>query len=526
MRGKARSIAIAAACVVIACSTARPSTHAPSAREDAPGAASAARAPDAGSAAPDEPAPADAPRSKLAALRVFAGHAHSCAIVARGEVYCWGKNDMGQLGDGTRTDRPLPVRVEGLRATSLALGRYHTCAITTDATATCWGFGQGGRIGDGEIEDRLVPTRVAKLTGVVRIATGDWHSCAVTRERSVFCWGAEASGARKPRLVPERIAGVVAREIAVGDLHTCALVGGGRVSCWGNADRGQLGPGVKGDVPKPRLVEGVSGAVALFARGFGACVRKGDGTVWCWGSDSGDGAPDPHPIDGIEGAIDLAVGQHHACAKTRSAGWRCWGWNRYGQVGDGSFEDREVPAATTAEPIASAQQIALGGGHGCARLADGTAACWGDDASRQLGTGRRFAHHPYPRRVVGLSSPVAIAAGDAHTCARLADGTVSCWGSNGFRQLGDGTDRDSAVPVAVKGLDHVEEIGLGAHFSCARLADRTVSCWGADLATGAGASHAEPRAPSRASQASRSSRSAAPTSARSSARIPRRRRAR
>lgn len=427
--------------------------------------------------ASDEQRRGDRPR--FVVDRVFAGHSHSCATASGGDVYCWGRNEMGQLGDGTRTDRAAPVKIAGLRATALALGREHTCAIAADKTVACFGYGSGGRIGDGEITDRPVPTPVAKLQNVRQVAAGDWHSCAVTEEGAVWCWGTEANGNTDTRLLPVRIAGLgPAQSVAIGDIHTCALGVDGRVSCWGDNNHSQLGGGAKGTTRIPRVVPGVTGAVALQARSFGACVRKRDGTMWCWGSDSGLPSPEPTMVPGLTRVTDFSILGFFACARAEGT-WRCWGYNRTGQVGDGTIVNRDAPVAV-ASSIADATQVALGGQHACARLADGTAACWGDDGHGQLGTGDRESARPVPARVRGLRDVVSIAAGDAHTCARTRDGAVLCWGDNGWGQLGDGTERDRSTPVRVAGLAAAEDITLGMRFGCARHAGNTVSCWGAN----------------------------------------------
>ncbi|MEI8255772.1 MAG: hypothetical protein WCJ30_08880, partial [Deltaproteobacteria bacterium] len=116
-------------------------------------------------------------------------------------------------------------------------------------------------------------------------------------------------------------------------------------------------------------------------------------------------------------------------------------------------------------------------GHTCARMSDGTVRCWGFNGSGQLGDGTVIPRAS-PAAVPGLSSAASVAAGGGHTCAVLADATVRCWGANRYGQLGDGTTQDRPTPVAVRGLADVAALALGTEHSCARLRDGTVRCWG------------------------------------------------
>ena len=181
----------------------------------------------------------------------------------------------------------------------------------------------------------------------------------------------------------------------------------------------------------------------------------------------------------------------HGCARTKGT-VACWGNSIRGLLGDGNLREpsrgggggrvfcggeyeRCVPT-----PIASLHdvaQIAGGPSHTCARLAGGTVLCWGQNDQGQVGDDTTTPR-PRPTPVRGLTDAVEIAAGQSHTCARRKDSSVSCWGGNGFGQLGDGATKDRGAPAAVTGLRDVAQIACGGMRSCARLVDGTVSCWG------------------------------------------------
>ena len=134
--------------------------------------------------------------------------------------------------------------------------------------------------------------------------------------------------------------------------------------------------------------------------------------------------------------------------------------------------------ASVSSPVTA---IAAGNKHSCALAADGTVSCWGMDDFGELGNGLvTTSATSTPVSVVGLSGVTAITAGGGHTCALTGDRTVHCWGANDYGQLGDGTTTNSATPVSVVGLSGVTAITAGFGHTCALTADQTVHCWGDD----------------------------------------------
>ncbi len=139
------------------------------------------------------------------ATAVSVGRAHACAVVNGGEVYCWGNNSSGQLGDGTTTLRSQPVQVSGINnAVDVSLGDNTSCALLSTGKVQCWGFANGGRLGDGGNgtyinENSLTPVTVIKdisndLENVVQIEAGSTHTCAVLDTGELFCWGINSNG--------------------------------------------------------------------------------------------------------------------------------------------------------------------------------------------------------------------------------------------------------------------------------------------------------------------------------------------
>jgi len=201
-----------------------------------------------------------------AATAVATGRDSSCAIVSGSTpgLYCWGRNDRGQLGDGTTTSSASPVHAGLSGAVALvAVGAFHTCAVAgASRTVWCWGFSGSGRLGlgDGSPTQVVSPMEVAGLMDVTALATGDSHTCAVIGG-DVRCWGANGSGqlgdgSMTDRSSPVAVVEVTQRiDVAAGVAFSCARRSNGPISCWGDNSSGQLGDGsgLAGS-PRPRLV--------------------------------------------------------------------------------------------------------------------------------------------------------------------------------------------------------------------------------------------------------------------------------
>jgi alpha-tubulin suppressor-like RCC1 family protein len=298
-----------------------------------------------------------------------AGTDHTCALVLQDggtAVLCWGRNDHGQLGDGTTIDRPAPVAVPISQAiTSLAAGGYHTCAADSGG-AWCWGQGDSGQLGSGTTIDSSAPVAVlglASATAVTAITAGGAHTCAIDGSGGVWCWGAGGSGQLGVGMttnsnVAVAVTGLAGAATAVGagNAHTCALTAGS-VMCWGYGQYGQLGNGGTASSDVPVQVSSIgAGAKGISAGGEQSCALDAQGGAWCWGDDQsgqlGDnGAIDqdlPVRVQGVTaGATCISGGAAHTCAVVAGGGVQCWGWNVCGQLGNGTQSD-----SPTAAPVA------------------------------------------------------------------------------------------------------------------------------------------------------------------------------
>jgi alpha-tubulin suppressor-like RCC1 family protein len=190
----------------------------------------------------------------------------------------------------------------------------------------------------------------------------------------------------------------------------------------------------------------------------------------------------PIAVGGLAGGVAvIATGGNHTCARTTEGGVKCWGANFYGALGDNSTTDSSVPVAVTGLSSGVAA-ITAGSHHTCALTTVGAVQCWGSNFSGELGN-NTTTNSAVPVVVTGLASGVAaIAAGGQHTCALTTAGTVQCWGTNGYGQLGNNSTASSSVPVGVTNLSSgVAAITAGNDHSCALTTAGAVQCWGLNV---------------------------------------------
>ncbi|WP_165371476.1 RCC1 domain-containing protein [Pseudolysobacter antarcticus] len=242
--------------------------------------------------------------SGVAAIATSHSGSHTCVRTTAGAVKCWGVNGNGQLGDGTQIERDAPISVSGLGSgvAAIAAGTFHTCALTTTGAVQCWGKNDLGQLGDGTQTDRSTPVPVTGMgSGIAAIATGDKHTCALTTAGAVKCWGSNsngqiAAGNLAYTTTPIQPTGLTAgiSAIAAGSLHTCVITTGGALKCFGANARGQIGDGSLVDRNTPFDVLYLdSGVVAVDAGYQHTCALTAAKTVLCWGgNDDGQLAVD------------------------------------------------------------------------------------------------------------------------------------------------------------------------------------------------------------------------------------------
>jgi alpha-tubulin suppressor-like RCC1 family protein len=324
---------------------------------------------------------------------IAAGSFHTLALKDDGTVWAWGVNIVGELGIGTADTaaHPTPVQVQNLSGvTTVAGGDTDSLVLKGDGTVWAWGRNDLGQLGDGTTIERHTPVQVGvpPLSGATAIAAGQGHTLALKDDGTVWAWGLNVVGelgigtadtAAHPTPVQvQNLSGITA--IAGGDDHSLALKSDGTVWAWGDNNFGELGIGTADTAahPTPMQVQNLSGIKAIAAGSHHSLALKNDGTVVAWGFNNlgqlgiGTADTDAHPTPVPVGVLPHQLSDVTAIAAhggdslaLRSSGFvQAWGWNNVGQLGDGTTLDRAFPVQV--EQLSGTMAIAAGTGHSLA----------------------------------------------------------------------------------------------------------------------------------------------------------------
>lgn len=435
------------------------------------------------------------------AEKVVVGLSHSCALLRSKQIMCWGSNYYGELGIGSNADQSVPVAVDlsviasNSRVVDVSAGLNFTCLLTESGLVYCWGRNQLGQLGEGSLVNRDRPSLVQGLSAnVVKISSKDSHSCVINSNNALYCWGlndfaqlGSAGGNSSLPLEVTSLAGVSVIQVAVASHHTCVLTNLGGVKCWGKNSVGQLGNSGNTDSVTPVDVTSLGSDVASIDAGAEhACAVRSSGELKCWGENLAGQVGDntlvsraaPVTATGLATGVEsISLGYRHSCATTVDKKAYCWGFNASGQLGDGTATNSNLPSSVSG--YSNGLTVAISGGHTCSVSKVGSVKCWGLNSSGQVGDGT-MTQKSVPTDVTGLSSGVKkVVTSQASSCALLNSGGVKCWGSNGHGETGFGSGGFHTTPVNVSGMSSgVTDIVSGETHICALLTSGKVYCWG------------------------------------------------
>jgi alpha-tubulin suppressor-like RCC1 family protein len=355
---------------------------------------------------------------------VSAGHGHSLAVGSDGDIYAWGYNGYGQLGNNSTTDSDVPVLVTlpaGVKFTQVSAGYRHSLGLATNGNIYAWGYNFLGQLGNGTTTDSHVPVLVLMPAGVTftQVSAGFIHSLALDSDGNAYAWGGNYSGqlgdgSNTGSDVPVAVsmpAGVTFTQVSAGVIHSLALDSDGNAYAWGGNFYGQLGDGSN------------TGSYVLVAVSMPANVTF----------------------------TQVSAGALHSLAVGSDGNAYAWGANFYGQLGNSTTTDSNLPVSVPA-PGSGAKftQVSAGNFHSLAVDSNGNSYGWGYNKFGQLGNASTAdADAPLLVTVPSGVTFTQLSAGANHSLAVGSDGETYAWGFNGDGQLGNNTFTESHVPVPV-----------------------------------------------------------------------------
>ena len=357
--------------------------------------------------------------------QVSAGGNQTIALKADGNLYAWGSNIAGQLGDGSGTDRNAPVVVSGGNTPTwkqVAVGDQFAVAIrngTTTGTGAgggtlwAWGNNQNGRLGDGTQVNKTAPVQIGKDSDWASVSVGLGHVLAIKTNGLLYAWGRNfngqlGDGTTVGKLVPTKITIASAPTatwlaVSAGETHSLGIQKDGSLWAWGGNVYGQTGNGGTTDVTTGPVQIGTLSWTAVAAGSFHSVAIRADGTLYAWGQNSS------------------------------------------GQVGNSGSANVSTPVQI--DTVNNWNVISAGGLHSMGVRKDGTLWGWGSNAEGQLGDGGTDS--PIPVQIGSRTNWTTISAGASHSFGMQSDNSLWGWGRNTEGQLGNGTKTTSPLPVNV-----------------------------------------------------------------------------
>jgi uncharacterized repeat protein (TIGR02543 family) len=385
-----------------------------------------------------------------AVIQICTGSDFSGALTQNGNVFTWGANESGQLGDDTTVAKPVPTDITGRfnltsgdKIIKLEFGYRHAFAISESGRVFAWGKNDGGELGDNTFTLKQVPTEITSqfnLTPGDKVAilnAGRFTSAAITESGKVFTWGYNngaqlgdntTSMKKNPTEITSRFSllpGDKMISISMGNMHSMAMSESGKVFTWGNNPYGQLG----NNTTAARLVPGeITGYFSLTA---------------------GDQV------------IQISSRYDHSFAVTQNGSVFGWGYNYLGAIGDGTTSERLTPTDITSRFSLSGEdkikEIALGYNHSSALSNNGMVFTWGSNNVGQLGINSNTNSNVPVAITSRFSLPsndkvIQLSFGSIHSSALTQTGKVFTWGSNFWGQLGDNSNPGKIVPTKLQSI--------------------------------------------------------------------------
>lgn len=277
--------------------------------------------------------------------QISAGTDFLCGVTINGRAKCQGQNTFGQLGNGSSANALESIAVANISNVSLVSSSlFNTCFISNNS-AFCTGYNRFGQLGNGTNVDSSVPVKVSNISNVSHISVGtNGYVCAIS-QNNVYCWGSLSDHSNplsyKDSNVPVLI-GENFRSVSVGATNACAVTLNNEVYCWQNIDKAAS------------KVKNLNKIMNVVTSGIGSCALDSSGNAYCWGDNRygqlGNGtnvdSNVPVKVSNISNFNSIHTTGLNACGTTNEGNVYCWGLGQSGQLGNGKSIDSRVPVRT------------------------------------------------------------------------------------------------------------------------------------------------------------------------------------
>jgi uncharacterized repeat protein (TIGR02543 family) len=360
---------------------------------------------------------------------VVVGFYFSLGLTSTNQVYAWGNNGSGQLGDGTTANKSTPTLITfpglqvGETIEQISAGSSHSLAVTSNGRLYAWGLNVMGRLGDGTTDNKLIPTLITFTSlevgeTIQQVNASSYHSIALTTNGRVYAWGGNMSGrlgdgTSDNKLIPTLISftglqeGEKIRLVNSKGNHNLAVTTNDRLFVWGRNDFSSLGDGTSVDKYTPTLI-------TITGLEVGETIEQ------------------------------ISTGNSHSLVLTTNGRVYAWGHNIEGQVGDGTTVNKLIPTLisfTGLDASETIEQVSGGSAYSHALTTSGRVYSWGSNFNGQLGDGTDLTRiNPTLISFTGLQAGETIekvsGGSGLHSLVVTTNGRVYAWGRNAEGQLG------------------------------------------------------------------------------------------